>query len=105
MKIFETFREYTDTLRDTGYRGLAFITSADIESTVSNIISSCDYDRILAIASMELRKNLSRLVSDDRVLYASYIDVNKLLGSEYDMVIVVSTGYLRPNLIALLGKW
>jgi len=104
MSVLSVFSEYTSILRSTGFRGLTFINSSDFDGTVVELLSNCNYDRILVVTSSELGSKLSKLICDSRVLIAKYSDVNRLLGSEYDVVIVAVTGSLRPNLVAAVGE-
>ncbi len=100
MRICSEVEEFASQLSATGWRGLLVLHT---RSPIDSVESLCQIlgGRLLVIADAETRKALEGRVDAD---LASYMDVEKLLGGEYDSVIVSSPAMLRPNVVAAAGE-
>ncbi len=102
-KSVESVEEFVNHLRRSGWRGLIVAHSMDLIEACIEILSVASGEK-LVLASKDDREVISRESRDSSVSLASYMDIEEYLGREYDSVLVVARGLLRPNIIAAAGE-
>ena len=96
----EEVRDFVDQLRSIGWRGLLVVHTRrplEVVEALTGIIGG----KVLIVADADARKHLQGRVE---AVLAGYMDVGKLLGGEYDSVILMSSSMLRPNVVAAAAE-
>lgn len=95
MNILEDFVENAIS---TGYRGILVLTSmySQVYDEVMDILAK-KYDKILVVAK-------DNRVCTRNILCIDYADVRKMLGYEFDVVIINVDEGMEPNLMGIVGE-
>lgn len=101
--LLEAVGEFFKNLRTGGYRGLIVLHSSSLAEAASSLVGLSEARTSLVIASRDVREEL-KPKAGERVKLAGFMDVGRLLGSEYDLVVIAAEGHLRPNLVAAAGE-
>ncbi len=92
------FREVLEASKKTGFRGLLVYTGIEDLGEALNLLKP-HYNRILVVTP-----NPTALEGDRNVRIVSAKSVRKLLGYEYDSVIIDVSHGLRPNILGITGE-
>lgn len=99
LDIRRLIESYIELTRSSGYRGLMVLHSrllGDVLRELYSMLSSF-YNSCLLVAPSSLRLDLGRCE------LRSPLELDKLLGREFEVVIIATDGLLRPNLVAGLA--
>ncbi len=97
-------REFISCLKATFWRGLVLVHSFRPLHAASEMLETLleSGGRVLVLALSDDRKELKSIHGS--AVYAGFMDVEKLLGSEYDHVVILAREFLRPNIVAASGE-
>ena len=103
--VLDVVGEYVSKLRSSRYRGLLVVTGVDGKrfSGILKLLAS-HYPRLLLCTRKHIDYEHSEGLGVHNVLVAGYSKVKRLLGYEFDGVLLDVDKGLEPNIIGLVGE-